>query len=386
VFGAVALLGFVWGVRSRKALLSWGWVLPAFVLIPVAILLSVNLLRPIWMTARTMSMISGAYLLLVAVGLGVLWERHRGFGTAAAIVLVAGMAYSTYNYFALPRYGKDDLAGVGRYLREQMQPGDLALLAPPDGLRLMRYYLPLDDIERAAQAGMGARWEAVPPLEGAGLGVGSWLDPLRSQYRRTWLVKSGVPAGQPAKPIEDWLDRHAFRVRDMPFESTGADLRVILYLPSTPVLEQQPGQVQSPVDVRFGDEVRLLGYDVGQPLMPGAAVPVTLYWQALQPLTRHYKYILRLEELVSDGSARAAQATEREPYDGALPTTAWPAEQVVVEYSEVSAPPSWNRTPDRYRLILQVYDAETLQKLPVTATGDLPLGPDGETLVLPNSS
>jgi 4-amino-4-deoxy-L-arabinose transferase-like glycosyltransferase len=385
-FGAVALVGLAWELRSRRVLSSWGWVLPAFLLIPIAVLLAVNLFRPIWMTARHMSMISGAYLLLVAVGLGVLWERHRGFGAAVAVVLVAGMAYSTRNYFTMPAYGKDDLAGVGLYLREQMQPGDLALVVPPDGLRLMRYYLPLEDIERAAQAGRSVRWEAGPPLEGVDSQVEKWLQSLQSQYRRTWLVKSGVPAGKPAKLLEDWLDTHAFRVRDTPFESTGADVRVILYLPAAPVLEQLPGQIQYRIDASFGDQVRLLGYDVGQPLMPGAAVPVTLYWQALHPLTARLKYILRVEEVAPDGTVRAVQTTEREPYDGTLPTTAWPAGQVVVEYSEVGAPADRSWTSDRYRLVLQMYDAETLVKLPVKAHGDIPPGSDGETLVLPSSS
>jgi uncharacterized membrane protein len=383
-FGALALLGLAWGLRSRRVLLSWGWVLPAFILIPVGALLVVNALRPIWMTARTMSLISGAYLLLVAVGLGVLWQLKRGVGAAAALVLVTGMAYSSYNYFVAPQYGKDDLAGVGRYLREQMQPGDVAVLVPPEGLRLMRYYLPLEEIERAAQTGQETAWKAAPPFQWAGWKVGDWLDPLRSGYRRTWLVRSGVPAGGSADPIEKWLDAHAFRVRDMPFESTGADVRVLLYLPSAPVFEQPAGKAEYPLDVSFGNQVRLLGVDVGKPLMPGGATPVTLYWQAMEPLTRHYKYILRLEEMLSDGTNRAIRSTEREPYDGALPTTAWPAGQVIVEYSEVGAPEDWNPASGRYRLVLQMYDAETLAKLPVTAYGGVPPGPDGETIVLPN--
>jgi len=109
----------------------------------------------------------------------------------------------------------------------------------------------------------------------------------------------------------------------------------------------------------------------------------------MQPLTRHYKYILRLEEVAFDGTTRTVHTTEREPYDGTLPTTGWPPAQVVVENTEVGAPdgaPAWYREPDRYRLVLQMYDAETLTKLPVTTSGDVSPVPDGETLVLPYSS
>jgi hypothetical protein len=182
------------------------------------------------------------------------------------------------------------------------------------------------------------------------------------------------------------LNTHAFRIRDVPFQSTGADVRVLLYLPGAPVFDRPPGEIQYPVDASFGDQVRLLGYDVGRPLMPGAAVPLTLYWQALQPLAKHYKYILRLEEVAADETARTVDIIEREPYDGTLPTTAWPPGQVVVEYAEVGAPTDWTRTPDRYRLVLQMYDADTLTKLPVTASGDASRSPDAETLVLPSSS
>jgi hypothetical protein len=385
LYGAVALIGSVWCLRSRKVFVSWGWILPAFVLIPVGVLLVVNVVRPIWMTARTLSLISGAYLLLVAVGLGVLWQLKRGIGIAAGAVLIAGMIYSSHNYFTAPQYDKDDLAGVGRYLREEMQPGDVAILVPPEGLRLMRYYLPLEEIERAAQLGAQVSWKTAPPIRWAGWKVGDWLDPMRAGYRRTWLVKSGVPAGGSVQPVEEWLDGHAFRVRDVPFETSGSDVRVLLYLPSTPVQEQAVVPVEAPLDVSFGDQVRLVGYETGQPLLPGAVIPVTLYWQAMEPLSRHYKYILRLEQVSSDGTVQAVRSTEREPYDGTLPTTAWPVGQVVQEYSEIGAPAEWNRAPERYRLTLQVYDAETLAKLPVTAQGDVPPGPDGETLVLPNS-
>ncbi len=382
VFGLVLLVGLAWTLRSRRVALGWGWLLPALVLVPVGLLLAVNLLRPLYMTARHMSLISGAYLLLVAVGLGVLWERRRWISGTVAAVLLAGMAYSTCNYHTLPEYGKDDLAGLGRYVRSQIQAGDVLLLAPAEGLRLMRYYLPLDLVERAAAAGEGTEWTVVPPLQGEEPEIQAMLDRLRAQHRRIWLIKSGVPAGASPKPVGDWLDERAFRVRDVPFRTAGADVRALLYLPSVPVLDAPPDAIRHPVDATFDGRIRLLGYDLGQPLFPGGAVPVTLYWQATQPIARRYKYILRLEEVRADGTARAVHTTEREPYDSALPTTAWPPGKVIVEFSEVEAPADLALTAGKHRLTLQMYDAETLAKLPITASGGGTVDSDGETLVL----
>ncbi|MEZ4557661.1 MAG: hypothetical protein R2851_01730 [Caldilineaceae bacterium] len=49
----------------------------------------------------------------------------------------------------------------------------------------------------------------------------------------------------------------------------------------------------------------------------------------------------------------------------------------MVEYSELTPPvPDFPAAPDRFRLTLQMYDGETLEKLPVTRGGE------GEVVVL----
>ena len=131
------------------------------------------------------------------------------------------------------------------------------------------------------------------------------------------------------------------------------------------------------MDVVFGGQVRLLGYDQGQPLTPGGAIPVTLYWQPARQIDRRYKYILRL--VAPDGETLST--TEREPYNGGLPTPAWPAGSTIMEYSEI--PPPARRQQDKSRLVLQMYDAETLEKLPVTSVSGAEMGQDAHTVVLP---
>ena len=81
-----------------------------------------------------------------------------------------------------------------------------------------------------------------------------------------------------------------------------------------------------------------------------------------------------------DGTTHVIAATEREPYDGAIPTVYWEPGKTIIEYSELPAT-TWPRpaTPEeagRYRVTLQVYRADTLEKLPVTQADGLAVADD----------
>ena len=156
--GALAVLGVIYGLdRSRSARPWRGWLLPALVLIPPALLLIVSAFRPAYMTARHMSLISGFFLLLVAGGVAWLWDTRRWLGGLAAVVLVAGAAYAMADYHLKPRHGGGDLAGMGQYLRERIQPGDLLLTKPILWGRLYQYYLPTDVLKDGGAAKRPAR-------------------------------------------------------------------------------------------------------------------------------------------------------------------------------------------------------------------------------------
>ncbi|MDQ1301094.1 MAG: hypothetical protein QG637_1015, partial [Chloroflexota bacterium] len=291
--------------------------------------------------------------------------------------------------------------------------------------RLYRYYLPLDAIEQGELAGYGSTWRglpddfpnaaplaqprsavkgaldqvvlrlygsqamydcptprppvagrAAPPLLGLPRdGFARELEALAQRHRRVWLVHAGTPVPEVAE-----LLTHMFRVDDRAFANSRTNMNLYLLLPASPVRDQRPPAIEQPADVIFGGQVRLVGYDVGRPLTPESALPVTLYWQPVTPLARRYKYILRL---VSDGAGVSPQMlaqTETEPYSGLLPTTQWPAGATIVEYTGV--PTSAGATPGKAYLTLQVYDAETLQKLPVTQTGSMERGRDHDAVIL----
>jgi hypothetical protein len=373
----VAVMGAAWGLRNRSVIARGGWVLPALVLTPALLLLGVNAIRPAYMNARHMSLISGGYLLLLSAGLAWLWQARRWLGGAVAAVLVAGMIYSSVNYYTAPQYDKGDLAGMGQQLAEQMQPGDLLLVEPPAWGRLYRYYLPMNVIERWQGAGQPTGWRAVPALSSSQPGdLDALLTQLRRQYRRIWLARS-VPESQAATLLQD----STFRTQDWGFESPLTYLHLELFQADSPVIAQIPTGAHQLADATFGSALSLRGYEVGRPFEPGRAVPVTLYWQVSQQTDRRYKYILRWVVRAADGTEHVLATTEKEPYDGLLPTSVWTTGTTIRERTTILPPAS--SPPGEAYLTLQMYDAETLQKLPVRSASGAEALPDSNTLILP---
>ncbi len=196
------------------------------------------------------------------------------------------------------------------------------------------------------------------------------------------------PYADPDSRVEHWLEENLFQVQEVGFFSHSS-LQARLLLSEVPVYEEVPSALTASLGVVFGDLIGLAGVEVGQAYTDDLAQPVTIYWQAAQPITDHYKYVLKLVEVAEDGTPVADLAvTEREPYDGAIPTIYWGPGQTIVEYTELP-PTEWPQPGSaelgRYRLALQVYRADTLEKLPVTHAADegVTVAADGQTLLLP---
>ena len=80
--------------------------------------------------------------------------------------------------------------------------------------------------------------------------------------------------------------------------------------------------IANPVDILFGDSIRLLGYDLPAAVGPGQPVDVTLYWQADRPIDESYVIALR----VLDPDGRPATGIDTLPADGRYSTVVWKAE------------------------------------------------------------
>ncbi|HEY65899.1 MAG TPA: hypothetical protein G4O02_15160 [Caldilineae bacterium] len=117
-----------------------------------------------------------------------------------------------------------------------------------------------------------------------------------------------------------------------------------------------PPDLSHPLDVRFGDVARLVGYRLGH---KDGNVRLTLVWQALRTAPRGYMVFVHL----IDGIGAIVAQQDRVPMDGMAPTTSWlPGEVIVDEYVLLL---STKLLPGEYRIRIGLYDPETLIRLPV---------------------
>lgn len=387
LFGLLALLGMGYGLRSRQASAKGGWLLPLSLSLPILLVLLLSLIQPGYMNSRHLALLAGVFIILVGGGLALLWRYQPMVTALAAVVLVAGLLYSSVNYFTKPEFGKDDYTGMGNYLREHLLPGDLLLLAPPFSERLFRYYLPLDRIDTAAQQGQQSAYTNTPLLFVKWQETYAYLAALAPQYRRVWLAQSGsYPIMDPDTKVNDWLRENlTWPLREVKFYSPNAFLDLNLYLAQPPVYEGMNPPAQQRVDVRFGEEIHLVGYDMAAPLTPESAWPITLYWQVTAKPTVRYKYILQLVEQQADGSYAVISQMEQEPYNGAIPTIWWDPGKTIVEYTNLPpmTSPLINGEPGRYQLALQLYLADSLEKVPVREHEQWLVAENGLTVYLP---
>jgi 4-amino-4-deoxy-L-arabinose transferase-like glycosyltransferase len=386
LFGLTALIGILAAVRNRAALRADGWVLGALVLAPPLALWAVNRFLPSYMTARHMAIISGAFLLAVAAGAGWLGSRQRWAGLLLGLVLAGCMVYANGQYYTRVDPRTTDFAGLGETLRDHLQPGDVVILHSPEFARMYEFYLPDELVAAQPEAG-DLVWQIVPLLTGSQADTEARLNALHDDARRIWYARvAPLITDDFDRAVDDWLADRAFPVKEYGFESENSFLRMILYLPEPTVFDV--GVIEAapyPVDGDFGELIRLRGFDVGTPLVDGHSLPVDLYWEPLAPVERRYKYILQVARPDGDGWQVLAQ-TEREPYEGAIATAFWQDPgKTILEYSEVAfdSPEFLAQLTAEDRLLLQIYDAETNEKLPVTDPGLGTVAPDGVTLILP---
>jgi hypothetical protein len=120
----------------------------------------------------------------------------------------------------------------------------------------------------------------------------------------------------------------------------------------------------------FGDHLALRGYDVPAAVVrPGELLTVTLRWTAEAPAERDYTLFAHLMPV---GEDRLVAQRDGPPFDGPLPTSAWPV-GVPLDVTTAVAVPS-DLPPGEYRLAVGWYDPATGARLPVAVEADVPQG------------
>ena len=383
LFVLMVLVATGWSLRSKSAWASGGWILPAALLMPVALVLLLDRVHPLYMNARHLGLLVGPFLLLTGSGIALLYRWRAWAGALLAIIFCVAIGYSTVNYHTQELYAKDDYTRLGEYMKGRIMPGDAVLYYPPSSWRIFDYYLPMQSVRAAMGAGAPLGIYGLPLLNRSFDETYAWLQELGRQYDRVWVVKSGThPYFDLDGAMETWLRNNFLRVRDAEFFSHST-LRAQLYLPQIPVFEQPPSAVMQPASAAFGDLIRLVGYDAGAAVAPNLPSQLRLYWQAISKPDRRYRYRWSLVEERSSGERVTLALVEREPYEGDIPTLYWDPGKTIMEFVEF---PPFTAVPvagaPRFYM-LQVYDAETQEKLSVTQLDGGTIDSDGVTAIFP---
>ncbi|MBL8055624.1 MAG: hypothetical protein JNK29_02945, partial [Anaerolineales bacterium] len=119
-------------------------------------------------------------------------------------------------------------------------------------------------------------------------------------------------------------------------------------------------QTMTPLDANLGDTARLLGYRLSAAkLKPGAALEVTVAWEPLSQTDVPYTIFLHLIDPVRGLLAQV----DRYPGFGNWATTVWDVGRPFVDVYHLILPA--DAPAADARLVLGLYNAETMQRLPV---------------------
>ncbi|MBK6769641.1 MAG: glycosyltransferase family 39 protein [Ardenticatenales bacterium] len=112
-----------------------------------------------------------------------------------------------------------------------------------------------------------------------------------------------------------------------------------------------PDGIPSPMRVRFGDAIELVGYRLPtRSVHAGETLPLTLYWRSTARLRTDHKVSVQLRR----GAAETWGQRDEAPADGTRPTSGWRRGEVVADDQPV--PVYADAPPDAYTLFVKVYD------------------------------
>ena len=185
---------------------------------------------------------------------------------------------------------------------------------------------------------------------------------LPPQYHRLWLV-SDLNAGNSALRLEEWwLSQRYSSLSAHSIVVSGGHVKISLFALATP-----PSANQQLADMTLGALIRLKQFAVSSIpqadyLLPGDTVLVDFQWEALQ--TTPVDYSFGLYVMSSDGAVHAQR--DFQPVGGFQPTSMWSTGEVIEDKVGLRLPT--DLPPGDYRLVLAVYNWQTLERLPVTGS------------------
>ena len=130
-----------------------------------------------------------------------------------------------------------------------------------------------------------------------------------------------------------------------------------------------------PLEARFGGQLALSDYTLPEEVVAGSALALALDWRALTAPEADFTQFLHFFAAADDSFMAGF---DEAPFGGRFPTSDWPAGHALRDNWQVTLPEEL--APGDYQLVFGLYDARTLERLPLQVAGAdvrdglLPLG------------
>jgi len=173
-----------------------------------------------------------------------------------------------------------------------------------------------------------------------------------------------------------------YRLRLSLVASDGAAQAPFLLVGSIPVQARSRTYDLPPIghslNMRLGQDIALRGYTLDQPARAGNALRLTLYWQALEPITEQYKSSSTW--LANRGASSRSKTTTRQT---AQHQPGWLAGEVIADTHELVLPAGGLEDgPQVYQLYAGMYDSLNGERLPVRDASGQAIPPAGNAVPL----
>ena len=332
-----------------------------YLLLPPALILILSYNTPKF-NARYALVSHPALLLLLAGGLAALWAwRSRALGNAvrqvtvalSVLFLLAVAGYANHNAYTDPAFARADFRGVAGYIAEHIEPDETIILLSGHMFPVYDYYAP--GIERHLLPD-SPTLDATRTLDyGVAADLIDWLFGMGGVWVVLWQDEVVDPAGYLLSILDDVGE-------EQPIDQTFPKVGLRHYrLPPDARFTGEP-VIAHPTDINFGHKLRLLGYtQTGEQ-------EVTLYWQAMEPLTEDYRVSLILRDTAGQSWGR----WDGRPTAYLFPTNRWRVGQVVPGIYQLV--PMTGAPPGDYGLEVGVYTEEDPKGLDVLDEAGAPQG------------
>ncbi len=266
-------------------------------------------------------------------------------------------------------YDIADYQAVAQTLATTGQETDAILIVPPD------------QAEAVGRAYDGALTPYLLP-QGPSIepeAMAEVLEEIVAHHPVVFAVFREEQSVDPDRSIEGWLNEHAYRGQT---DWHGSVRLVTFGAPLADAGGAHGGseEIEHPLDVRLGEQVRLLGYDLAEEqIEPGRMVRLILFWETSEPLAEQ----LTVFAHVLDAEGQLVAQQDSQPGGGSRPTTAWAVGEVIQDPIGILIPAG---TPSgEYQIVVGMYHPDTGERLPAVAesmvvAGSLPAGGDSVEL------